>query len=61
MGSLMNRSFKMSNDVYAAMAARGFAGEVRTYSSYRMTNRDWLALAGAVVIALLVFVLGRYL
>jgi cobalt/nickel transport system permease protein len=61
MGSLMNRSFKMSNDVYAAMAARGFAGEVRTYSSYRMTRHDWLALVGAVGIALLVFVLGRYL
>lgn len=61
MGSLMNRSFKMSNEVYAAMAARGFAGEVRTYSSYRMTTHDWLALGGAVVIALLVFVLGRHL
>jgi cobalt/nickel transport system permease protein len=61
MGSLMNRSFKMSNEVYAAMAARGFAGEVRTYSSYRMTRHDWLALAGADVIALLVFALGRYL
>ena len=27
MGNLMNRSFKMSNDVYAAMLARGFTGE----------------------------------
>jgi cobalt/nickel transport system permease protein len=61
MGSLMNRSFKMSSDVYAAMAARGFAGEVRTYSSYHMTTRDWLSLLGAVGIALFVFVLGRYL
>lgn len=61
MGSLMNRSFKMSNDVYAAMAARGFSGEVRTYSAYHMTGRDWFALAGSIVIALAVFLLGRFL
>ena len=42
MGSLMSRSFKMSNDVYAAMLARGFTGEMRTYTTYRMTRRDWL-------------------
>jgi cobalt/nickel transport system permease protein len=61
MGSLMNRSFKMSTDVYAAMAARGFKGEVRTYSAYRMTTRDWAALVGAVCLALAILVLGRYL
>lgn len=60
MGSLMNRSFKMSSDVYAAMAARGFTGEVRTYSSYHMTARDWFALLSAVGVALLVFIIGRY-
>jgi cobalt/nickel transport system permease protein len=60
-GSLMSRSFKMSNEVYAAMAARGFTGEVRPYSSYQITVHDWLALAGTVVIALLTFVLGGYL
>ncbi len=61
MGNLMNRSFKMSSDVYAAMTARGFTGEVRTYRSYHMTPHDWLALAGTVVVALLIFLLGRYL
>jgi cobalt/nickel transport system permease protein len=61
MGSLMKRSFKMSNEVYAAMVARGFTGEVRTYSSYQMTVHDWFALAGTIVIALLIFVLGRSL
>ena len=29
----MSRSFKMSNDVYAAMLARGFTGEIRTYTT----------------------------
>ena len=38
----MSRSFKMSNDVYAAMLARGFTGEIRTYSRYRMRRADWL-------------------
>ncbi len=60
MGNLMQRSFKMSNDVYAAMAARGFNGEVRSYSAYRMTAKDWLALVGAFGVALAVFTLGRY-
>ena len=31
-GRADRRSFKMSNDVYAAMLARGFTGEIRTYS-----------------------------
>jgi cobalt/nickel transport system permease protein len=55
MGALMSRSFKMSNDVYGAMLARGFSGEMRAYSAYRMTTRDWLILAGsvAIVVALL--------
>jgi len=50
MGALMSRSFKMSNDVYAAMLARGFTGEMRTYSAYRMTGRDWLLLGGAIAL-----------
>ncbi|HEY7414968.1 MAG TPA: hypothetical protein VH593_07235, partial [Ktedonobacteraceae bacterium] len=57
LGSLMNRSFKMSHDVYAAMAARGFTGQLRSYQVPRMRFTDWLAvvlalvLAGATVIA----------
>ncbi len=48
-GSLMSRSFKMSNDVYAAMLARGFSGEMRTYTTFRMTTRDWGLFAASVV------------
>jgi cobalt/nickel transport system permease protein len=59
--SLMNRSFKMSNDVYAAMTARGFGGEVRSYNAYRMTTPDWIALVGATCIAVAIFLLGRYI
>lgn len=56
MGALMSRSFKMSNDVYAAMLARGFSGEMRTYSAYRMVTRDWVLLGGSV--AMVVTLLG---
>jgi cobalt ECF transporter T component CbiQ/cobalamin biosynthesis protein CbiM len=51
MGGLLNRSVKMSNDVYAAMVARGFTGGIRTFADYRMTRADWTAFAGTVGIA----------
>jgi cobalt/nickel transport system permease protein len=51
MGNLMSRSFKMSNDVYAAMLARGFSGEMRSYTTFAMTTRDWLLLGGTLVIS----------
>ncbi len=51
MGGLLNRSVKMSNDVYAAMVARGFGGSIRTFADYRMTRDDWAALAGTVAIS----------
>ena len=50
MGSLMNRSFKMSNDVYAAMLARGFTGEIRTLHDLPDAAADWLALAGGAAV-----------
>jgi energy-coupling factor transporter transmembrane protein EcfT len=56
----MHRSFKISNDVYAAMMARGFTGAMRSYRSYRMTANDWLALLIAGCLAGIVFFLMRY-
>ncbi len=61
MGTLTSRSFKMSNDVYAAMMARGFTGEMRSWSDYRMTPPDWLALAGSVVVAVGALAMQRLL
>ena len=61
LGSLTSRSFKMSNDVYAAMMARGFTGEMRTWSDYRMAPDDWLALGGTLVLALAAVVVARML
>jgi len=51
MGNLMSRAFKMSNDVYAAMLARGFTGEVRVYSTFRMRAADWASLGGVFAVA----------
>jgi cobalt/nickel transport system permease protein len=61
LGNLTNRSFKMSNDVYAAMSARGFSGQIRTYNAYRMTPTDWAALVLSIAIAVAAAVAGRYL
>jgi cobalt/nickel transport system permease protein len=61
MGALMSRSFKLSNDVYAAMLARGFSGEIRAYSRFRMHIRDWLSVAGAVALAVLTVRVGHWL
>lgn len=61
MMSLMSRSFKMSNDVYAAMLARGFTGQVRSYSNYRMRTADWAALLASVLVACAALVAGRYI
>jgi len=61
MMSLLNRSFKMSNDVYAAMMARGFTGAIRSYTTYRMQTADWVALGGAVALAAVALLAGRYL
>ena len=61
MGNLMSRAFKMSNDVYAAMLARGFTGEVRVYSTYRMRATDWLSLAGVAAVSVAVVLAARVL
>jgi cobalt/nickel transport system permease protein len=59
MMSLLNRSFKMSNDVYAAMLARGFTGRVRGYNTYHMRASDWLALLIALAVAAGGLLIGR--
>jgi cobalt/nickel transport system permease protein len=61
MGNLMSRAFKMSNDVYAAMLARGFSGEMRALTLYRMRSADWAALGGAAAIGAAAVLSGRLL
>jgi cobalt ECF transporter T component CbiQ/cobalamin biosynthesis protein CbiM len=61
MGNLMSRAFKMSNDVYAAMLARGFDGEVRSFARYKLAAMDVLALAGVASVSLVAVLAGRVL
>jgi len=61
MTCLLNRSFQMSNDVYAAMLERGFGGDVRTYSGYRMKTADWVALASSLAVAVIAVLVGRFI
>jgi cobalt/nickel transport system permease protein len=58
-GVLMNRSFRMSEEVYQAMLARGFTNEVRTLTDYRTTPSDWLLLAVSAAAAALAVYAGR--
>jgi cobalt/nickel transport system permease protein len=59
MGNLMSRAFKMSNDVYAAMLARGFDGEVRSFNMYKLAVADVLALAVVASVAVVAVFVGR--
>jgi cobalt ECF transporter T component CbiQ/cobalamin biosynthesis protein CbiM len=61
MGNLMSRAFKMSNDVYSAMLARGFDGEVRSFATYKLAVMDMLALACVVSVSVVAVVAGRVL
>jgi cobalt/nickel transport system permease protein len=50
-GVLLSRSFQLSGDVYMAMQARGFRGEVHLVDDFAMKRLDWLALAGFAALA----------
>jgi cobalt/nickel transport system permease protein len=60
-GNLMNRSVKMSSDVYGAMTARGFTGTIRSLHAYRMRPADWAALGAALLVAIAAVALERIL
>lgn len=58
-GSLMLRSFERSERIYHAMAARGYAGELKSFAAHHFSGRDWLVLGGATLFVLMIVVLGR--
>jgi cobalt/nickel transport system permease protein len=61
MGVLMSRSFRMSDEVYQAMLARGFSGRVLTYGEYELRGADWALGAFACVAAAAAIVVGSRL
>lgn len=60
-GVLINRSYRMSNEVFQAMQARGFSGQVRTLSAWRVGAIDWALLAAAALVALNATLVDRWL
>jgi cobalt/nickel transport system permease protein len=58
-GVLLSRTLQLGNDVYLAMQARGFRGEVYLLNDFRMRLRDWSALAALMGCVVGVMWLGR--
>lgn len=58
-GVLLGKSIQLSSEVYLAMLARGYRGEVYLLDDFQMQPYDWVALAAFVLVAGAVFWLGR--
>ncbi len=52
-GALLGKSIALSQDIYLAMEARGFRGEVRLLDDLSMNASDWLYLSTLLLIATL--------
>ena len=48
---LMSRTIQLSGEVYSAMVARGFRGEVYVLDEFQTSTSDWIMLAVFVVLA----------
>jgi cobalt ECF transporter T component CbiQ len=58
-GALLVKSLNMGNDVFLAMQARGYRGEVRVLDDFTMARTDWFALAAAAILAAVAVWVGR--
>jgi len=58
-GVLMSKTLQLSSDVYAAMLARGFRGEVYLLDDFRTAALDWIMLAVFLALAAGAFYCGR--
>lgn len=58
-GVLMSKSLQLSGDVYSAMLARGFRGDVFILDDFRTSALDWSMLVIFGVVALGGFYFGR--
>jgi cobalt/nickel transport system permease protein len=57
-GVLLSKTLHLSTEVYLAMQARGFRGEVYTLDQFRMRRSDWVTLFLFVGLAVAFFWLG---
>jgi len=58
-GVLLSKSIDLGNDVYLAMQARGFRGEVRILSDFSMKPRDYAGLLAFLCAGTLAIWMGR--
>jgi cobalt/nickel transport system permease protein len=57
-GVLLDKSIQLSGEVFSAMQARGYRGEVYTLDNFQMSPRDWVALVTLMALAIITFWLG---
>jgi cobalt/nickel transport system permease protein len=58
-GVLLSKSIELSHEVYLAMLSRGFDGDVRVLTDFRMKARDYLALTAFLLAAGSAIWIGR--
>jgi cobalt/nickel transport system permease protein len=58
-GVLLTKTLHLSGEVYQAMQARGFRGEVYLLSDFKMRQRDWAALGAFAAVTTAAILLGR--
>jgi cobalt ECF transporter T component CbiQ len=57
-GVLMSKTLEMGNEVFLAMQSRGFRGEVRLLTDFRLRARDYLAISGFAAAVVAAVVMG---
>jgi cobalt/nickel transport system permease protein len=58
-GVLLSKSIELSHEVYLAMLARGFRGEVRLLTDFRLRAADYLGLSAFILTSCAVIWIGR--
>jgi energy-coupling factor transporter transmembrane protein EcfT len=58
-GVLLSKTLEIGNQVFLAMQARGFRGEVRLLDEFRLRGWDYVAMLGFAVVAVAAVVAGR--
>jgi energy-coupling factor transporter transmembrane protein EcfT len=58
-GVLLSKSIELSHEVYLAMLSRGFRGEVRLLTDFRLQPRDYVGLTAFIFTCCLAVWIGR--
>ena len=59
MGYTLIRSIDMSDKVHMAMMSRGYNGDVKVMQQFKMKNRDYLAVAAAISLSVLLVLISK--